>query len=145
MSYRSYGGFAEGFKGGFGLMNDVMDRRARKEIAEEENRLKGVQLDNDKAYRDGVLANDKARIAADTAELNWAKNPDNPEYQANLAKNNYYTAQANLLGSQKTGQDIDNSEAQGDLDVKVDNRSAKEKQVAAARRLTSSCFSVVKC
>ena len=54
-------------------MNDVMDRRARKEIAEEENRLKGVQLDNDKAYRDGVLANDKARIAADTAELNWAK------------------------------------------------------------------------
>lgn len=125
MAYRSYGGFAEGFKGGFGLMSDVMDRRARKEIADEENRLRGVQLANEKTYRDGLLRaqEETNKIAAD--KLAWDKDPNNPAYISNKKQGEYY-------GAQTEGRNLDNTIKQDEFDEKTTKRTNKQKQILAA-------------
>ena len=61
------GGFAQGFQSGFGLVNDIKDRHAKQEIAEEEIglrkenlRLDGIDRQNTATYRAGQLASQDA-------------------------------------------------------------------------------------
>ena len=66
------GGFAQGFQSGFGLVNDIKDRHAKQEIAEEEIglrkenlRLDGIDRQNTATYREGQLASQDAKSKRD--------------------------------------------------------------------------------
>jgi len=132
MSYRSYGGFAEGFKGGFGLMNDVMDRRARKEIADEENRLKGIQLDNDKTYRQGLIDAQNEQNRIENEKLTWSKDPNNPDNIRTTAQGGLYDSQSNLVSAQAGETKVDTDIKQDNFQQVKDKRSTKERQMDAA-------------
>lgn len=137
MSYRSYGGFAEGFKGGFGLMNDVMDRRAKKEIADEENRLKGVQLDNEKTYRQGLIDAQNEQNQIESDKLAWSKDPKNPINIKTTAQGGLYDSQSNLVDNQAGETQLDTDIKQDGFEQLKDKRTNKEKQIAAASAVQS--------
>jgi len=92
------GGFAQGFQSGFGLVNDIKDRHAKQEIADEEiglrkenMRLDGIDRQNTADFRNsqlGVQAADKKRDDEERTRQRIsqeAQNAATKEYQANTA------------------------------------------------------------
>ena len=149
MALNKYGGFADGFTQGFGLVSNVQDNFARQELAEEELRLrdedrkerrKDRQADLDyRTNRDALAATnreDDLKIAANQRELDntfrndqlaYRKsllNPEtNPELEAKLAQNKIDSANKQTIFTKQNAA----------LDKDAENIVKEDKIVAAGQ------------
>ena len=102
MALNKYGGFADGFTQGFGLIGDVKDRELQRNRLEEQTRQSDLDREATTQYRQDTLDANAEKLAFEKNKLAWDKDPANPKNIETQATSDLREAQAGLAGAQST-------------------------------------------